>query len=142
MPTQLARTRRTAFQTPAVLAIAFLFGTGLAVPSSRGDTLAPADGQAATGSLASDPALGIVFRPQGGDPPTPLQPGMTVTFDGEKVSPTDTIPPFRLDLGYGQRLSGRLGSFGEAGVQLDEGPGGKKVVVARPGVLSIVQRPG
>jgi hypothetical protein len=125
----------------ACASAALLVGPAFMTPA-RGDSLARPEGQALAGKLVGDARSGAVFQPQGSGQAIPLEAGAVVSFDGSGPGPSAAVPPFRLDLGLGQRLSGRLGAVGDATVRLDDGPGGPSVTLARPGVLAVVQRPG
>ena len=100
------------------------------------------DGRRLPGKLTGDPRSGFRFDAAGAAAPIRLEPGSVVAFEGPGPDPTTAYPPFRLELGLGQRISGRLGSVGEAGARLLESSAGGTIVLARPGVHAVVQRLG
>jgi hypothetical protein len=106
------------------------------------ETLSQPDGRRASGRMVFDAALGIGIKSDRAEKPVRLAPGAVVTCDGPGPDPASGYPPFRLELGLGQRISGRLGSIDATSVRLTDGPGGKPVVVARAGVQAVVQRLG
>lgn len=94
------------------------------------------------GRLASDPARGPTFVPDGGGAPIVLEAGMTIHFEGPGPEPASGMPPFRIELGLGQRISGRLAGVTGGDVSFIEAHGDGKRSVVRAGVHSVVQRPG
>lgn len=117
-----------------------------ATPRAGGEALERPGVARVTGALGGDPGQGFRFTPDPapGQPagPVALGPGMTISFEGKSPSAVAGLPPFRLDLGLGQRLSGRLIAVTKTDVRLGEMAGEGALTVARDGVLSVVQRPG
>jgi len=112
-------------------------------PAAPGpSTLVRPDGQRVAGALRGDAVRGFLFVPLGPAPPLPLEAGSVVIFEGPEPDPTTGFPPFRVELGLGQRISGRLGAVDETSVRLTESSTGGPVAVARPGVSAVIQRPG
>jgi hypothetical protein len=105
-------------------------------------TLVRSDGQRLVGNLRSDAPRGFLFVPLGAAQPLALETGAVVVFEGPEPDPTTGFPPFRVELGLGQRISGRLGAVEETSVRLTESSAGGPVAVARPGVSAVIQRPG
>ncbi len=113
---------------------------GLSSKLARVDTR---DGRHLTGTLAGDSPTELRFVPEGGESPFALTAGCVVTFDATSPPPAGaTTPPFLIDLGLGQRLSGRLGQVGPAEVLLEDGPDRRPVHLIRSGVRALRQRPG
>jgi hypothetical protein len=106
------------------------------------ETLESADGGKVGGRLEGDPAGGFRFVAKGSGAVTPLGPGMTVRFPGQEPNVAAGLPPFRVELGLGQRLSGRLVGLDAREVKLGDVAGDGKVTAARAGVDAVVQRPG
>ncbi|HWE38349.1 MAG TPA: hypothetical protein VG406_17390 [Isosphaeraceae bacterium] len=107
-----------------------------------GETLATADGRRVAGRLVGDGAGGFRFATEGKGETLPLAEGSAVLFGGNGPEPGRVAPPFRVVLGPGQRLSARLKGLDGEAVRLDDGPGGKPLVIPRAGVSALVQRPG
>ena len=108
---------------------------------ARTESIARPDGGMTVGRLVGDARAGFRFEPAGGGPSLPLEAAGVVTFDGPSGDPSG-FPPIRVELGLGQRISGRLGRADDATIQLEDGPGGAKVAVARAGASALAQRPG
>lgn len=106
------------------------------------ETLVTPDGERTTGRLEGDATGGFRFAAGGAKIGIPLAPGMTVRFDSRVPAAASGLPPFRLELGLGQRLSGRLQSLDAGSVRLADVDGANVVTAVRGGVDAIVQRPG
>lgn len=109
---------------------------------SHAEMLERPGGRRLPGKLTGDPRSGFRFDAAGAAAPIRLEPGSVVAFEGPGPDPTTAYPPFRLELGLGQRISGRLGSVDEVGARLVESSAGGTIVLARPGVHAVVQRLG
>jgi hypothetical protein len=135
---------------PCVVTAAFLTWLATApVASTAGESPPPAaewletfGGPRTAGALRGNPAEGFRFVPSDGAAPTRLEPGMTVVFPARPPGPAAGPPPFRADLGLGQRLSGRLVAVTDAHVRLADMTGEGGLTIARGGVAALVQRPG
>jgi hypothetical protein len=112
---------------------------GLAAAS---ETLVRPDGQRVVGKLQGDPVTGLVIVPTGSGTPVRVENGALLIFDGPEPDPTAPFPPFRVELGLGQRISGRLGTIDDRTVRLADSSAGGPVIMARPGVSAVIQRPG
>ena len=110
-------------------------------PATSVEILENAAGDETSGSLQGDPSSGFRFAARDGVL-VALQPGMIVRFPGKGPPSSSSLPPFRLDLGRGQRLCGRLSELDGRTVKLADVVGDAVVTVARPGVDALVQRPG
>lgn len=106
------------------------------------ETLLGPEGRRLLGRIVGDPQKGFAFQSQDGKESLPLQPGMIITIEGEGPPPTATIPPFRVDLGLGRRISGRLNVLDDRTITLSDTSAGPKLVIDRGGVRSVVQRVG
>lgn len=129
--------------------LAFLAGISLGgapdqgpPPQGRVATATASDGQKWTGRIAGDPKAGFVFLADQDGPSLPLDRAGVIIFEGPDTSDLKGTPPFRVELGYDQAISGRLVRIDEATIRLDDGPGGKPVEVARAGALAFRPRPG
>lgn len=101
------------------------------------------DGRRLPGTLQVDKSSALRFAAvEGNASPAPLTNGSVLTFEGPGPDPTAGSPPFRVDLGLGRRISGRLGLVDATHVHLDESSVGARLKIARPGVRSVVQRLG
>lgn len=108
--------------------------------AARGETLTPPDGQRIAGRLVAEGAR-VRFQPEKGAKDVPLEAGSVITFQPTSPAVAPGTPPFRLELGLDQRISGRLGTIDREAVRLVDGPGGP-ITVARTGLCGVVQRPG
>lgn len=109
-------------------------------PGGR-ETLETDDGTRTPGRLEGDPVGG--FRFVGVDAKTTtLARGTLIQGPGRGTATAAGLPPFRVELGLGRRISGRLGAVDGGQVQLLDVSGEGKLTVARAGVLAVVQRPG
>ena len=115
---------------------------------TRADEPAPVEsiegpnGQRIVGRLVGDPATGFQFKPAGAESALRLAPNLLISFAGPKLPANVIPPPFRVELGLAQRISGRLAGIDSEGITLVDGPGGAKVTVRRPGATALVQRIG
>lgn len=123
-----------------VLALPALLGAD--EPNSpRKETLEIPDTPARTGRLDGD-TRGFRFVLPGETKPIALEPGMTIKATGQGPAAVTGTPPFRVDLGLGQRLSGRLVAIDEQAVRLADVAGEGTVAIVRAGVEAVIQRPG
>jgi hypothetical protein len=111
-------------------------------PAGAGETLVRPDGQRFAGRLRGDPASGFFLAAPGSAQPIRVENGSTVVFEGPEPDPMAGFPPFRVEMGLGQRISGRLGIVEPRQVRLVESSVGGPVAIARPGVSAVIQRPG
>ncbi len=109
---------------------------------SLSETLLHPDGRRIFGRLVGDSQSGIRFESKQGASTTPLEPGTSIIFEGQGPPASAVIPPFRLELGLGRRISGRLSRIDEKTVTFLDSSAGPSLVVDRPGVRSVVQRLG
>lgn len=101
------------------------------------------DGRRLTGRLSGDPSNGFRFEPDGGGAPIALQELARLVFEGPATEPGAKVDaPFQVELGRDQRISGRLGAVDEATIRLEEGPGGRPVIIRRDAAVALRQRPG
>ena len=109
----------------------------------RAEMLERPDGRRLPGKLTGDPRSGFRFDAAGAAAPIRLEPGSVVAFEGPGPDPTTAYPPFRVELGLGQRISGRLGAVDETLGPADRELGGR---AGRPspgrGSRRSIQRPG
>ena len=105
------------------------------------ESIVRADGGTTPGRLVGDARAGFRFEPTGGGAALSLEAAGVVTFDGPTGAPGG-LAPARVDLGLGQRISGRLGRSDEGVIRLEDGPGGARVEVRRGGAIGLAQRPG
>jgi hypothetical protein len=131
--------------------VAFGLVAGLAQPSfgqlklpgqARHESIARGDGTSTYGRVTGDAKSGFKFAPIGGEPVVTLEAAGIVTFDGPGADAGAGYPPMRVLLGLDQQISGKLGAVDDQTIRLEDGPGGKPVVTARAGAVSLAQRPG
>jgi len=107
----------------------------------KGETLVSPAGVRTPGRLEGDAKGGFRFT-AGAEGSKPLERGDTVECPGRGLPPASGLPPFCVEMGLGQRLSGRLVSADDREVRLAEMNGDGRLRCARGGVVAVVQRPG
>jgi hypothetical protein len=105
-------------------------------------TLVRVDGSRVRGRLSGETAGVFQFLAEGSDEPTQLASGMTLELDGSGPLKSTGMPPFRVDLGLGQQLSGQIVAVDAKEVRIQGEFGATPIVIARTGVRSVIQRPG
>ncbi len=96
------------------------------------------------GSLLPDLGGGLKFLPRAGEPQRPLalEAGAVLSFQGTEP-PAVSIPPlYRVQVGESARLSGMLHAVSDKAVTLSVPWQAAEIVVMRPGVQAVLQRPG
>jgi hypothetical protein len=111
-------------------------------PPPRPETLEESDGTLTSGRLMSARGGGLRFVAETTKREIPLQPGTAVQFRAQGPTMAAGMPPYRVELGLGQRLWGRLGAVNDKAIQLLDPTGEGKLSIARGGALALVQRPG
>ena len=124
-----------------LLAAAVGLGADGPAGPTRTESIARPDGGITLGRLVGDLRSGFRFDPADNGPGIPLEAAGVLTFDGP-ASDSAGFPPVRVELGLGQRISGRMGRADEALIRLEEGPGGARVEIVRAGAATLAQRPG
>ena len=104
--------------------------------------LEPAGGNRVAGRIEVLSNGTAQFVETNGKSTTRLESGMIVRFEGKGLDSATGLPPYRLELGLGQRLCGRLGNLGEREIELLDTTGGAAMKVARAGTHALIQRPG
>ncbi len=84
----------------------------------------------------------LQFVSDSGEKVVPVEPGMTFRLAGQGPDAATGLAPFRLELGLGQRLCGRLGKIDDRELVVLDSSGSSKSVVARTGAHALIQRPG
>jgi hypothetical protein len=131
-----------------IRAITVSGGLVLAVASSpswgqtRVETLERPGGQRVVGHLAGDSRTGFGFTPSNSSAPHALEIGSIIHFNGSGPASLVSPPPFRVLIGESLRISGALRGITESGVRLGLFWQGPEVIMPRPGVQAVVQRPG
>ncbi len=110
--------------------------------AARSETFVRSDGGRVPGKLSVLAGAVVMFLPEGGVTPIPMEPGAVVAFEGPGPDPSSGFPPFQIHLGLGQRMSGRLGSVTESTIHLADGPGGLPIALPRGSAHSLLQRAG
>jgi hypothetical protein len=108
---------------------------------AQSESLEQGDRPSVAGRLGGSAGSGFIFDEAGGRK-VAIEPGMVVTFQGPNPETSEGLPPFRIELGSGQRISGRLGNMDDRVVRLEESSTGSALTAARAGVHAIVQRFG
>lgn len=121
-----------------------MVGAADAQPGPAGKVAAAttADGTKWTGRIVGDSKAGFALAAEGGGPSLPLERVQVVTFEGPEPGGLDGTPPFRVELGLDQALSGRLDRVDESTIRFLDGPGGRPFEVARAGAITLRTRPG
>ena len=122
--------------------LALAWSGGAPAQSPKLEQLEAVDGEKSPGRLGGDATRGLVFELEGNKTPVPLEAGMTVHFSGVGPASAAGLPPFRVGLGLGQRLCGRLIALSERELRIGEVAGNASEVIARGGFQSLTQRPG
>jgi hypothetical protein len=118
-------------------------GTDVLARSARGsEILVRPDGQRFAGKLRGDAGTGFTLIADGSRQVLRLEPGALVIVDGPDPDPAMGFPPFRVELGLGQRISGRLGLVDPGNVRLADSSVRGPLTIARAGVSAVIQRPG
>ena len=128
------------------LAAALVSTAALAEPTppavDQGEILESPDGTRTTGRLEGSAKAGYRFVSFSTKQTTPLDAGSVVTFDGKGPPMASGLPPFCVEMGLGQRISGRLVSVNDREVKLVDLNGETPLTIARGGAVALVQRPG
>lgn len=119
-----------------VAAVAFSAGSAGAI-----ERVEMADGRTLTGKVGGDPASGFRFVPDGG-PAIALEKVGAVINDGPGPGASEGLPPFRVLIGDGGQVSGRLAGLDDKEIRMEDGPGHRPLTIERGGARAIVQRPG
>ncbi|MEW4566575.1 hypothetical protein AB1L88_01780 [Tautonia sp. JC769] len=103
------------------------------------------DGQRVSGQLSTSPDGLIVFQPDSGDSPIPVERIARLQGLGAEepaARRAEESQPFLLSIGFDQRLSGRLLAVDEQAIAMTLGPDDQPVTIDRRAVSSLIQRPG
>jgi hypothetical protein len=112
------------------------------VAQARHESISRGEDQAIYGRVTGNAKAGFQFAPIGGGQAVPLESAGVVMFDGPSADAGSGYPPIRVLFGLDQQISGRLGTVDDRSIRLEDGPGGSSVVVARGGVVALMQRSG
>jgi hypothetical protein len=102
----------------------------------------PAGPSRVEGRIAGSVASGFAFVPADGSARVPLEPGSIVHCNWPGPSSSAGDPLFRVLIGDILRLSGLLRAITTSGVRMSVGWQASEVVLPRPGVQAVLQRPG
>ena len=96
------------------------------------------------GSLLADLGSGLKFLPRGGEPQRPLalEAGSVLSFQGTEPLAVSIPPLYRVQVGASARISGMLHAVSAKAVSLSVPWQAAEIVVTRPGVQAVLQRPG
>ncbi len=129
--------------TPLISACLFWTGRSDAdSPSIQGESLVSQSGTLTPGRIEGDATTGFRFVEDATKRMLPLEPGALVQGPGRVSTSASGLPPFRVEMGLGQRLVGRLEVINDREVRLSELEGGGRFTVSRGGAIAVVQRPG
>jgi len=106
------------------------------------ETLERPGGQHVEGWLEGDIRAGFRFRPREAGTPIAIEAGSIIQINGSGADSLAGLPPFRILVGESLRLSGLIGSISESSVRVKLSWQGEEVTLPRPGVQSVIQRPG
>ena len=138
MKTDLART----IAGPLFLILAMAQVSSAGEAARPFETLFLPDGGKLNGRLKLEPGANPVFQAELAQTPTPLEPGMVLLFEKIPIDNLAGVPPFRVELGREQQLSGRLEALTADRLILVDPIDNDKIVLNRGGVQSLIQRPG
>jgi len=127
-------------------AVAVTITLALVAPTTRGqsrfDVLEGPNGQRTQGRLAGEARTGFGFAPNPAAAPLALETGSVVQFNGSGPNSLSSPPAFRVSIGESLRLSGALRGISQRAVRLKVCWEAPEVMLPRPGVQAVVQRPG
>lgn len=106
------------------------------------DALERPEGHRIGGIFRGDAKGGFRFVPDDGSPPIPIDGPAEIALGGKGPAANSGVPPVQVMLGWDQRISGQLVGIDGASIRLSGGPGGRPVIIDRPGALGLTQRPG
>jgi hypothetical protein len=106
------------------------------------ETLVSPSGPRLEGWLEGDARSGFRFRPREPGKPAVIGAGSIIQANGSGSDSLSGSPPFRVLVGESLRLSGLIRSIDESSVRVKVSWQGEEVVLPRPGVQSVIQRPG
>jgi len=144
MPYVTSMLGRLGHSGSVALVLAFIACTTV----SRGQTGASVEalespsGKHALGSLEGDTRSGFRFRSRDSGTPAAIAPGSILHMDGFSQDSLVGLPPFRVVVGEMLRLSGMIRSINESRVMVKLSWQDEEVALPRPGVQSVIQRPG
>jgi hypothetical protein len=142
MKTHLRRLHPTLLALAALAPAAAVAAEPPPAAPLKGETLESLDGTRTVGRLEGDPARGFRFVASGTSRVTSLEPGLAILCPGRGSSPASGLPPFSVEMGLGQRISGRLVAVDDREIRLLDVTGEGRLTVARGGASAVVQRPG
>ena len=145
MSTRIGRLADSAW--PKALALLLLGasaarGQARLAAQARHESIVRGDQEPVYGRVVGDARGGFGFATTGGGEVLPMGSVGVVTFDGPGADASAGYPPIRVSLGLDQQVSGRLGSVDDRSIRLEEGPGGRGVVISRGGAIALSQRAG
>lgn len=111
-------------------------------PAPGAASIETTDGRRLQGAVTGNESGGFRFTPIGDGTAIPLETLSRVTFHTTGPSPASASPPFLIQLGFGGRISGRLGSSKPDEIQWEDSATGRTIALARAGIRAIDQRPG
>ncbi len=126
----------------AVTALVFIGLTAVSRGQTSVETLETPSGQHIEGWLEGENRSGFRFRPREADTPIAIQAGSIIQANGSGADSLAGLPPFRVLVGESLRLSGLIRSISESSVRVKLSWQGEEVTLPRPGVQSVIQRPG
>ncbi len=139
----LSRAIASRERTLVVAIVLLVVGPGTV---SRGqtnvETLEGPSRQPIEGLLEGDNRSGFRFRPRDSGIPLAIEAGSTIQANGSSSDSLAGLPPFRALVGESLRLSGLIRSISEKSVTVSLSWQDEDVTLPRPGVQSVIQRPG
>jgi hypothetical protein len=99
-------------------------------------------GERVPGKLSGSLAAGFSFIPEDGSAPLSLGPDTVIHFGGRDLDSRAVPPLFRVVVGETLRLSGSVRSISQSAVRLGVSWQRPEIVLTRPGVQAVIQRPG
>jgi hypothetical protein len=106
------------------------------------ETLERSNGERVVGSLEGDVRAGFRFRARRSGAPVAIEAGAIIQSDGSSADSLAGLPPFHVTAGETLSLSGLVQSISESSVRIKLSWQSEEIVLPRPGVQSVIQRPG
>jgi hypothetical protein len=130
------------FRRAAALSVVLTAAISPARGQGRVETLERPDNTRLEGRLLGDAAAGFRFMPRDASKPVIPEAGSAIQLGGSGPDSLASPPPFRVLVGESLRLSGVLRGISQESVRVGVRWQAPEVVVRRPGVQALLQRPG
>lgn len=126
----------------AATALSFLGFTAVSRGQTSLESLERPNGERIEGWLEGDVRSGLRFRPRQPGAAIAIEAGAVIQASGSSADSLAGLPPFHVLVGETLRLSGLVQSISESSVKVKLSWQDEEVKLPRPGVQSVIQRPG